>query len=318
MVADEVAALFRESNWVLTTEQLVAAGVSKARIARLVRQGVLESPRRGTYVPVLIAAKAAANPRRAEALRVGTVLARRSVGLVASHRSAAIMHGLDTLTASSARLVTVTRPLHGRGNRSGFQGARVYSAELPEGHVMTRFGVACTTVARTVVDLARCGTLDAGVAVADSALHMKLTEPGELAAVLESCARWPGTATARRVVEFGDGRAESVLESIARVAFDRHGLEPPELQVWLGGDGLRVGRVDFYWPRYRTVAEADGKAKYRGGKRNVTWQLERDARLRDAGFEVVHFTWAEIVYAPEQVIARIRAAFARAERLGVS
>lgn len=318
MVAGEVAAQFRANNWVLTTEQLVAAGLSKARIARLVRQGVLESPRRGTYVPVLIAARAAQDPRRAEALRVGTVLARRSAGLVASHRSAAVMHGIETLTVSSAGLVTVTQPLDGQGNRSGFRGARVYTAELPEEHVTTRFGVACTTAARTVVDLARCGTLDAGVVAADSALRLKLTGPGELAVVLQACAHWPGMAIARQAVEFSDGRAESALESIARVAFGRHGLEPPELQVELGDDGLRIARVDFYWPRHRTVAEADGAAKYRKDRRNIPWQLTRDARLRDAGFEVVHFTWAEIVYAPEQVIARIRAAFERAARLGVS
>jgi len=313
-----VAALFRECNWVLTTEQLVAAGVSKERIGRLVRQGILESPRHGTYVPVLMAAQAAEDPRRAEALRVATVLARRAEGQVASHRSAAVMHGLDTLTASSAKLVTVTQPLTGQGSRARRRDVRVYTAELPEGHVTTRFGVACTSVARTVVDLARCGTLDAGVVVADSALRLRRTTPGELAAVLAACGGWPGTASARRAIEFGDGRAESALESIARVAFDRHGLEAPEPQVWLGDDGLRVGRVDFYWPRHRTIAEADGNAKYRENRRNVTWQLKRDARLRDAGFEVVHFTWAEIVYAPEEVIARIRAAFARAARLGVS
>jgi Transcriptional regulator, AbiEi antitoxin/Protein of unknown function (DUF559) len=314
----ELGTLFRESNWVLTTEQLVAAGVSRARIARLVRQGVLESPRRGTYVPVLIAARAAADPRRAEALQVSTVLARRSASLVASHRSAAVMHGLDTLAVSPASTVTVTQPPRAQGNRSGFHGARVYTAVLPDDHVTRRFLVPCTTVARTVVDLARCGTLDAGVVVADSALHMKLARPGELTAVLEACGGWPGVAGARRAIEFSDGRAESALESLARVAFDRHGLELPEPQVWLGGEGLRVGRVDFYWRRHRTIAEADGKAKYRDDKRNVTWQLERDAMLREAGFEVVHFTWAEIVYAPEQVIARIRAAFARAARLGVS
>ena len=317
MAGGKIAALFRAGNWVLTAEQLVAAGVSKERIGRLVRQGVLVSPRRGTYAPASIATRISEDARRAEALRVAAVCARSSTGLVASHRSAAVMHGLDTL-GPSASMVTVTQPLRRQGSRSGYKGVRVYSAELPDGHVTRRFGVACTTAARTVVDLARCGTLDAGVVVADSALRMKLTERGELAAVLEACGGWPGMATARRAIEFCDGRAESVLESIARVAFDRHGLEPPELQVWLGGDGLRVGRVDFYWPHHRTVGEADGKAKYREHRRNLTWQLERDGRLRDAGFEVVHFTWAQVVYAPEQVIARIRAAFARAARLGVS
>jgi very-short-patch-repair endonuclease len=40
-------------------------------------------------------------------------------------------------------------------------------------------------------------------------------------------------------------------------------------------------------------------------------QLHRDARLRQAGFEVVHFTWSEIIREPDQVAASIRAAFRR-------
>ena len=41
-------------------------------------------------------------------------------------------------------------------------------------------------------------------------------------------------------------------------------------------------------------------------------QLDRDARLRAAGFEVVHFTWPQITRAPDHVVASIRAAFQRA------
>ena len=64
------------------------------------------------------------------------------------------------------------------------------------------------------------------------------------------------------VVEFTDQRAESPLESIARVALRDCGLPPPDLQVWLGGVVEPGGRVDFYWKRYRTVAEVDGDLKY--------------------------------------------------------
>jgi len=39
--------------------------------------------------------------------------------------------------------------------------------------------------------------------------------------------------------------------------------------------------------------------------------LRRDARLRQAGFEVVHFSWDEIVHEPDQVAESIRAAFRR-------
>jgi very-short-patch-repair endonuclease len=38
-------------------------------------------------------------------------------------------------------------------------------------------------------------------------------------------------------------------------------------------------------------------------------QLNRDARLRAAGYQVVHFTWAEITRVPGQVAATVGAAF---------
>jgi len=43
----------------------------------------------------------------------------------------------------------------------------------------------------------------------------------------------------------------------------------------------------------------------------TTAELERDSRLRAAGFEVVHFTWQDITRAPDKVMARIKTAFRR-------
>jgi Protein of unknown function (DUF559) len=115
---------------------------------------------------------------------------------------------------------------------------------------------------------------------------------------------------ARRVVGFSSAKAESPFESIARVAFDEGGLPPPELQVWIGDD-RPIARVDFLWPEFKTVAEADGSVKYADPDR-ARQQLHRDAELRAAGFEVVHFSWRELTTSPEQVIGWIWAAFARA------
>ena len=172
-----------------------------------------------------------------------------------------------------------------------------------------------TSVARTVVDLARSSSFRSGVAVADSALHDKKTTDSELRAVVAGCSRWPGIGRARRVVEFSDARSESPFESIARVAFRDGGLPPPELQVWVGGDSLGViGRADFLWREHRTIAEADGAVKYADPDR-ARKQLRRDADLREAGFEVVHFTWHELATAPHQVIDSVRAAFRRASVL---
>ena len=62
-----------------------------------------------------------------------------------------------------------------------------------------------------------------------------------------------------------------------------------------------------------TLGEADGAVKYANPVR-ATARLRRDAELRAAGFEVVHFTWEEITHVPARVAAAIRTAFGRANR----
>jgi len=317
-VADELArrllGLLVANGGVATVQQLRVAGLSEVRLRRLVRRGVLRPVRRGVYAWCDVADKAAFDPGRAVALQVAAVNVLSAAPLVASHQSAAVMHGLSTLDAAPKGSVSVTRAGRAAGNSSKQSGVHVFTADVPGEHVMKMYGVPCTTVARTVIDLARCERFLAGVVVADDALHHMKTNRGELQAVLDQCAGWPQVTTARRVVEFSDHRAESVLESIGRAVMHEHGLEPPELQAELGGADGFVGRVDYFWPQHRTIAEADGKKKYdtRGEAVN---QLRRDSGLREAGFEVVHFTWADIMYRPERVIANILAAFARAERL---
>lgn len=233
--------------------------------------------------------------------------------IVASHQSAAVIHGLDLLGSMPDGTVTLTRRRDAAGSRSMARpGVRLHVASLPECHVVTVRGLPVTSAARTVIDLARCLPLRDGVVVADSALRRGLATKASLRAVLADCACWPGIARARQVVAFSDAGSESALESIGRVAFSEHGLPPPELQVWVGGeDEGRIGRADFFWRQHRTIAEADGAFKY-DNRGTAIAQLRRDARLREAGFEVIHFTWSEITIAPAQVVSSIRAAFARA------
>ena len=73
-------------------------------------------------------------------------------------------------------------------------------------------------------------------------------------------------------------------------------------------DGEFIGRVDFYWPEYQTIAEADGMAKY-GDPGRARHEIKRDIRLREAGNKVVHFTWAELFGPETRVPTRIRTAF---------
>jgi len=81
-----------------------------------------------------------------------------------------------------------------------------------------------------------------------------------------------------------------VLESCARVVFAEAGLPAPVLQAAIAtGAAEFIAKVDFCWPSYRVIAEADGMAKY-DDPRRARDQIMRDTRLRDAGYKVVHFT----------------------------
>jgi very-short-patch-repair endonuclease len=295
---------------IITTAELAAAGLTSARIRRLVRQGVLVPGGRGVYVCASVADTA---PGRIgeHARRVAAALAVCGPEAAGSHHHAAVVHGLDLLDRPPSA-VAVTRPPGTTASRTGRPGVHIHAAALPAGQVTVRHGVRITSVARTVVDLARTSSFRAGVVVADSALHTGRTSEPELRSVLAACSGWPGVRRARLVVAFSDARSESVLESISRVAFREQRLPDPDLQVWVGDVGV-AGRVDFLWRLHRTVGEADGAVKYADPARAMA-QLRRDAELRAAGFEVVHFTWEEITRVPARVAADIRAAFGRAAR----
>lgn len=297
-----------------TAAELRAKGNSAAQIASLTQQGTLVQIRRGVYARGDMAEQVLSSPNGERLLAAAAELLSVGPGAVASHESAAWIHGVELLGAPgghpAASQVTLTRPPG--HNRSGRAGVRVHSAQLPAHHVTVEYGMPVTTVARTIVDLARSLEFRAGVVAADSALRQRLVTKADLEKVLTECTRWSGIKTAADVVAFANGLAESVLESLARVVFKDCGLPPPELQVWVG-DAEVVGRVDFLWRRFRTVAEVDGRMKYADPSRAVQ-QLDRDRQLRDAGYEVVHFGWQHINENPGYVSKAIRTAFERGRR----
>ena len=294
---------------IVTTAELTAAGFSCDRVRTLTRRGDLYQVGRGVYANGARAREILPIADGRQLLQLAAAVAVRGPGTVVSHESAAYLHSIDLLSAPEA--ATLTCP-PGRG-WSASPNVRLHAMTLPAEHVTTMIRMPVTTPARTVIDLARTLSFAAGVVSADSALHRRLVTNAELKAVLATCDRWRGARRAAEVIEFADARAESPLESIARIAFRDCGLPPPDLQVWLGGTDEPVGRVDFYWKQYRTIAEVDGAIKYADPQR-ARAQLRRDSLLRDDGFEVVHFTWQQITQTPEHVAASIRKAFNRGAR----
>jgi hypothetical protein len=291
----------------MTTSELLAAGLSADKIRTRVRRGDLLPLSRGVYADGSRARKLEELAGGVQLLKIAAAAAATGPDAVVSHQSAALLQRID-LVGPAYPLVTLTCPPRRGWHRR--PGVRVHALALPAEHVTAQVGMLLTTPARTVIDLARALGFQAGVVAADSALHRNLTTSEELRSVLAACPLRSGIRRAAEVVEFADGLAESPLESIARVVIRDCGLPPPELQVWLGGTTEPSARVDFYWKKYRTIAEVDGSIKYADPLR-ASNQLRRDAILRAEGFEVVHFGWQEITENPAFVLASIKTAFRR-------
>lgn len=283
-------------------------GVPPHLVRSLTASGDLVRMRQGVYATRVAVQWAGTDATRRHVLRVLAVRATVGHHAVASYYSAAVLHHLDLLNSPPDGTVTLTLPLDKPWNRARLAGVVFHAADLPAEHLTRLYDLPVTTAARAVVDLARTLPFTDAVVAADSALREEKATKPELGKVLDFCTRWPGVKQARRVVEFADERAESPLESVARVIFDQSGLDSPELQAtaFTPSDAYRV---DFLWRAHKVIAEADGLGKY-SDRGDAVKQLERDRRLRDAGFRVVHFTWKELLGTPELVLRRIRAAIA--------
>ena len=278
-------------------------GVPPHLVRSLTASGDLVRMRHGVYATRVAVQWAGTDTTRRHLLRV--LAARATVGhhAVASYQSAALLHRLDLLNSPPEGTVALTLPPDRPWNRARPTSVVFHTADLPAGHITRLYSLPLTTAARTVVDLARTMPFTDAVVAADSALREEKATKPELAKILDACAQWPGVRQARRVAEFADERADSPLESAARVVFDQSGLDSPELQATVftpSGACL----VDFLWRAHKVIAEADGLGKY-NDRNDAIRQLERDRRLRDAGFQVVHFTWKELFGTPELVLSRI-------------
>lgn len=293
---------------VFARSEKLTAGLTKGQIDNHVDQGRWMRLRSGVYASRR--ADDSMDERTHHLMLVAAAQICVKQYTVASMWSAALLHGLP-VPRHREQCVSLTRR---RGSPCGYPDLRIRVAHLPTSHIVTWEGVPMTSAARTVVDLARHLPRVDGVVIADSALHLGLTTPDELATVAEDCSRWPGIRAARTVLELADGRAESPLESRSRILLVHDfGLPVPLLnEVIRTDDGRPVARADMYWPRYRTIGEADGALKYHPNQPDALFREKlREDELRDLTLQVVRWTSPELDRAPARIVGRLRRAFAR-------
>ncbi|MEL4505425.1 hypothetical protein AAEX63_10225 [Luteococcus sp. H138] len=302
-----------------STRQLLAEGRTPGELRRAVAAGDLVHLRRGAY-----AQEAGKTPEDRHRQLIEATVAGLS-GAVLSHHSAAVVHGL-LLPYGPMKEVQVIRPRASRGGGTKRGSLHVHVARLAPEDVTVVDGLAVTTRARTLVDLACRMTFDAGVIALDAGLHHPEGRGRESAemrqqveAALSRMRRVAGIKKARDGVAFADGRAESPLETRSRLLFWREGIATPEIQhLVLDRSGRELARLDFAWPALHVYGECDGKVKYttllRPGESAgdvVMREKRRDNALADLGWHQVR--WMDLdLQRPKVLAGRVRQALVSA------
>jgi very-short-patch-repair endonuclease len=221
--------------------------------------------------------------------------AARSQGGVVSHLSAAQHWGMKVITPPLQPHVTLPR---GRVRRTMGQACVLHWADVPSvGDV--------TIPLRTVLDCIRILPLTEALAVADSALHEGIVDLDDLIAAAAQL-RGPHRRRIREVVGLADGRAESVLESALRGILIEAGIDGFEPQVVVRDRDFSA-RIDLGHPVLMVGLEAEG-FEHHGTRRALVKDCRRHVNLSIRGWVLLRFSWEDVMYDREWVVAAVRRA----------
>lgn len=117
----------------------------------------------------------------------------------------------------------------------------------------------------------------------------------------------PRNGRARDVLDLVERGSDSLLETVARVLFRRHGLTV-ETQVYLDG----IGYVDFLINGC-LIVEIDG-AEFHMDKKQFKKDLRRNNTAISRGYRNLRYAYEDVLHRPEQMLAQIRQTLATPPR----
>ncbi|MGW5524969.1 DUF559 domain-containing protein [Gordonia sp. NPDC003950] len=278
-----------EHDGVLTARDFRKDGLDRAAVHRLVRTGDLIVVARGVH-------RVSTYPMTMRT-RIRMTTHRAGVrAIVSGHAAAWWWDAIDTPPST----ITVTVPL---GHRCAIPGATIRHRRLNSKDVTQHCGLAVTGLALSVLEAG----VESGIELVDAALlHNKVTEDALRAAYDRRRGCEDAAAMGMLLDGIGSG-ARSVAEREAVRLLRAAGIEG-----WIANHPVPPYKIDFAFVAKRVAVEIDGMAFHRDAH-----AFQRDRRRRNdliaAGWNVLNFTWADIVERPEYVIARIRQALADAK-----
>jgi hypothetical protein len=220
---------------------------------------------------------------------------------VLSHRSAS---GLLGLTSDHGGETDVISP-----NRRGRSpdGIRAHACSLGRDDRIEVRGIPCTSVARTLVDLAGVLPRWRLRSAVRQAEVLRLLDVRQVEATAGRISRPRGIVGLRRLLaEFDPDQlqTESELESRFLELCAAEGLPRPAVNVPITVDGIEI-RPDFAWPAQRLIVELDG-SRFHSTPSGVERDKRRDQRLLLAGWVTIRVTWTQLRSEPALLANTIR------------
>lgn len=294
--SERVAELATIQGGVVSLDQLRDEGVTRQAAAGRAKANQLHRVHRGVY------AVGHRSVSRTTLLRAALLAC--GEGAVVSHGTAAAFHGLWD---KWPHLIDVTVP-----NQAGrkIDGVRCRRCRYPEPEeIETREGVVCTTLARTLVDLAGMVSLATlRRIVGRAAIRKKLDLQAVDLAIHNARGRRGLRALELALAPYRtvDGEPPDVRSDFETLVLPQLldlDLPRPGCNVGLHVEGERL-IVDFLWERERVIVETDGRETH---ETPVAFQSDRrrDQVLVAAGYRVVRVTWDQIHGEREAVLRRI-------------
>ncbi len=169
-----------------------------------------------------------------------------------------------------------------------------------------------TSPAWTAIEVARSLRRPRALATLDAALRSGSCNRAELwRAAIEQAGR-RGIVAVRHLIPLADPRAESPMESEARLAMIDGGLPTPELQYEVIDGNGRLRRLDFAWPDQRVAVEYDGM-DWHSDPDAMRRDRERHAALLDIGWVVIAIVFEDVRHRAWDFVARIDVQLRRAQ-----
>lgn len=225
-------------------------------------------------------------------------------GAALSHRSAACHRGVRD---DNRATIDVTSPHRAGRKREGIT-AHSGATLLPR-DVEIVDGIPCTTLARTLLDLAEVVTTRSLERAIDRAEILRVLDMRPIDDVLERATGRRGAATLQAVLsamQFQSTTTRSELEELF-LAICRAIARPPDaVNVWIPYPDGGGAEADFVWRDQRLIVEVDGRDVHTT-HHAFEHDRRRDQRLTLLGWRVVRFTWRQVEQEPQAVAATLRA-----------